>query len=67
MDYIFNHDEIPNEMEVVEIPRSDEDISATKLRAAILEDDEKQIKELMPKGLLKFVDEIKKELSNESV
>ena len=67
VDYIFNHDEIPNEMEVVEIPRSDEDISATKLRAAILEDDEKQIKELMPKGLLKFVDEIKKELSNESV
>jgi cytidyltransferase-like protein len=48
--------------EVIQIKRSDDDISATKVRDALKADDEKTFKSLTPHQIHKFYDELRKEI-----
>ena len=48
--------------EVIQVKRSDDDISATKVRNALKNDDEKTFKELTPQQIHKFYDELRKEI-----
>ena len=53
----------PSSFTTLEVPRTDEDISATKVREAIMNDDLDTYKKMMPKGTEKLFDEFKKALS----
>ena len=54
----------PSSFTTLEVPRTDEDISATKVREAIKNDDIETFKKMMPKGSEKLFDEFKEQLSN---
>ena len=49
--------------EVIQIKRSDDDISATKVRNALKNNDEKTFKELTPNQIHKFYDELRKSIT----
>ena len=53
----------PSSFTTLEVPRTDEDISATKVREAIINDDLDTYKKMMPKGTEKLFDEFKEALS----
>ena len=53
----------PSSFTTLEVPRTDEDISATKVREAIMNDDLDTYKKMMPKGTEKLFDEFKEALS----
>lgn len=53
----------PSSFTTLEVPRTDEDISATKVREAIMNDDLDTFKKMMPEGTEKFFDEFKEALS----
>lgn len=54
----------PSTFTTLEVPRSDEDISATKVREAIKNNDIDTFKKMMPKGSEKLFEEFKEQLSN---
>ena len=60
---------LPDTFTTLEVPRTDEDISATKVRNAIANDDIEEFKKMMPAGSEKLFDEFKEALSqvNESL
>lgn len=47
------------DFEVFEIPRTDDDVSATKVRAALADDDVKTFEKMVPKYLHKYFDMLK--------
>lgn len=53
----------PSSFTTLEVPRTDEDISATKVREAIMNDDLDTFKKMMPNGTEKLFDEFKEALS----
>ena len=53
----------PSSFTTLEVPRTDEDISATKVREAIINDDLDTFKKMMPKGTEKLFNEFKEALS----
>lgn len=53
----------PSSFTTLEVPRTDEDISATKVREAIMNDDLDTFKKMMPEGTEKLFDEFKEALS----
>lgn len=53
----------PSSFTTLEVPRTDEDISATKVREAIMNDDLVTFKKMMPNGTEKLFDEFKEALS----
>ena len=53
----------PSSFTTLEVPRTDEDISATKVREAIMNDDLATFKKMMPNGTEKLFDEFKEALS----
>lgn len=53
----------PASFTTLEVPRTDEDISATKVREAIINDDLDTFKKMMPKGTEKLFNEFKEALS----
>lgn len=61
--YAPRNDALP-EFDVYEVKRGDEDISATKVREAIKNDDIETYKKMMPKGTDKIFDEFKDQLNN---
>lgn len=54
---------LPSSFTTLEVPRTDEDISATKVREAIMDNDLDTFKKMMPKGTEKLFDEFKEALS----
>ena len=54
----------PSSFTTLEVPRTDEDISATKVREVINNDDIDTFKKMMPKGSEKLFNEFKDQLSN---
>ncbi len=53
----------PSSFTTLEVPRTDEDISATKVREAIMNDDLATFKKMMPNGTEKLFNEFKEALS----
>ena len=53
----------PSSFTTLEVPRTDEDISATKVREAIMNDDLDTFKKMMPEGTEKLFDDFKEALS----
>ena len=53
----------PSSFTTLEVPRTDEDISATKVREAIMNDDLDTFKKMMPNGTEKLFNEFKEALS----
>ena len=53
----------PSSFTTLEVPRTDEDISATKVREAIMNDDLEVFKKMMPEGTEKLFDDFKEALS----
>ena len=53
----------PSSFTTLEVPRTDEDISATKVREAIMNNDLDTFKKMMPEGTEKLFDEFKEALS----
>ena len=53
----------PSSFTTLEVPRTDEDISATKVREAIMNDDLVTFKKMMPNGTEKLFNEFKEALS----
>lgn len=53
----------PSSFTTLEVPRTDEDISATKVREAIMNDDLDTYKKMMPEGTEKLFDDFKEALS----
>lgn len=53
----------PSSFTTLEVPRTDEDISATKVREAIMNDDLDAFKKMMPEGTEKLFDDFKEALS----
>ena len=53
----------PSSFTTLEVPRTDEDISATKVREAIMNDDLTTFKKMMPNGTEKLFNEFKEALS----
>lgn len=54
----------PSSFTTLEVPRTDEDISATKVREAIASNDLDLFKKMMPKGTEKLFDDFKEALSH---
>ena len=53
----------PSSFTTLEVPRTDEDISATKVRESIMNDDLNTFKKMMPEGTEKLFDDFKEALS----
>ena len=53
----------PSSFTTLEVPRTDEDISATKVREAIMNDDLDTFKKMMPEGTENLFDDFKEALS----
>ena len=54
---------LPSSFTTLEVPRTDEDISATKVREAIMNNDLDTYKKMMPKGTEKLFNDFKEALS----
>lgn len=54
----------PSSFTTLEVPRTDEDISATKVREAIMNNDLDAFKKMMPEGTEKLFDDFKEALSH---
>lgn len=54
---------LPDTFTTLEVPRTDDDISATKVREAIMNNDLEAFKKMMPEGTEKLFDEFKEALS----
>ena len=55
----YGKDILSDDFEVIEVPRGDEDVSATKAREALLNDDEKTFSKLCPKEFSKNFKKLK--------
>lgn len=60
----YGKDILADNFEVIEIPRTDEDISATKAREALFNGDEKLFSKLCPKEFSKYFNKLKMLLLN---